>query len=449
MILEYNRVMHNSNTFKSNSKKILALFSAFIFFVISTDRGVLSHEIPNDVVVRTIIKPDEDKINLLIRVPLEAMRDMNFPITGPGYLELEKMPELTMDAAEIWLGNFIDVYEEKNKIKDWQIEKTRISLPSDRSFGQYNTAYNSMLSPPLNDTLIHYQQALLDVLITYPIESASSRFSADINFGGLGINTTTVMTFVSIDDVSRLYQFKGSPGLVELDPSWLNAFSRFVSSGVEHIFIGIDHLLFILCLILPCRRIRSLIIVITAFTVAHSITLIASALGTVPSGLWFPPFVETFIAFSILYMALENILNSEHERRWPLVFAFGLLHGFGFSFALSETMQFAGSHLITSLLAFNLGVELGQILIVCLIVPIINLIFQWSKKERIITVIVSVLVAHTAWHWMFDRYEVMQAYNFSGFLDHSGSSIINWVIVSFVVGLVYLILRRLFNQIME
>jgi hydrogenase/urease accessory protein HupE len=306
-----------------------------------------------------------------------------------------------------------------------------------------------MLSPPLNDTLIHYQQALLDVLITYPIESASSRFSADINFGGLGINTTTVMTFVSIDDVSRLYQFKGSPGLVELDPSWLNAFSRFVSSGVEHIFIGIDHLLFILCLILPCRRIRSLIIVITAFTVAHSITLIASALGTVPSGLWFPPFVETFIAFSILYMALENILNSEHERRWPLVFAFGLLHGFGFSFALSETMQFAGSHLITSLLAFNLGVELGQILIVCLIVPIINLIFQWSKKERIITVIVSVLVAHTAWHWMFDRYEVMQAYNFSGFLDHSGSSIINWVIVSFVVVLVYLILRRLFNQIME
>ena len=377
------------------------------------------------------------------------MRDMNFPTTGPGYLELEKMPELTMDAAEIWLGNFIDVYEEKNKIKDWQIEKTRISLPSDRSFSQYSTAYNNMFSPSLNNTLIHYRQALLDVLITYPIESASSKFSADINFGGLGINTTTIMTFVSIDDVSRLYQFKGSPGLVELDPSWLNAFSRFVSSGVEHIFIGIDHLLFILCLILSCRRIRSLIIVITAFTVAHSITLIASALGTVPSGLWFPPFVETFIAFSILYMAIENILKSEQERRWPLVFIFGLLHGFGFSFALSETMQFAGSHLITSLLAFNLGVELGQIIIVCITVPIINLIFQWTEKERIFTVIASAIVAHTAWHWMLDRYEVMQAHNFSGFLDHSGSTIINWIIVSFVIVFVYLILRRLFSQIME
>ena len=441
--------MHYSCTYKSKSKKFLVLFVAFIFSIICSDRGVLSHEIPNDVVVRTIIKPDVDKINLLIRVPLEAMRDMNFPTTGPGYLELEKMPELTMDAAEIWLGNFIDVYEEKNKIKDWQIEKTRISLPSDRSFGQYSTAYNSMFSPSLNNTLIHYRQALLDVLITYPIESASSKFSADINFGGLGINTTTIMTFVSIDDVSRLYQFKGSPGLVELDPSWLNAFSRFVSSGVEHIFIGIDHLLFILCLILPCRRIRSLIIVITAFTVAHSITLIASALGTVPSGLWFPPFVETFIAFSILYMAIENILKSEQERRWPLVFIFGLLHGFGFSFALSETMQFAGSHLITSLLAFNLGVELGQIVIVCITVPIINLVFQWTEKERIFTVIASVIVAHTAWHWMLDRYEVMHAHNFSGFLDHSGSSVISWMILFFVIVLVYLILRRLFNQIME
>ena len=441
--------MHYSYTLKSKSKKFLVLFVAFIFSIICSDQGALSHEIPNDVVVRTIIKPDEDKINLLIRVPLEAMRDINFPTTGPGYLELEKMPELTMDAAEIWLGNFIDVYEEKNKIKEWQIEKTRISLPSDRSFGQYNTAYNSMFSPSLNNTLIHYRQALLDVLITYPIESASSKFSADINFGGLGINTTTIMTFVSTDDVSRLYQFKGSPGLVELDPSWLNAFFRFVSSGVEHIFMGIDHLLFILCLILPCRRIRSLIIVITAFTVAHSITLVASALGIVPSGLWFPPFVETFIAFSILYMAIENILKSEQERRWPMVFIFGLLHGFGFSFALSETMQFAGSHLITSLLAFNLGVELGQIIIICITVPIINLVFQWTEKERILTVIASVIVAHTAWHWMLDRYEAMQAYNYSGFLDHSGSTIINWVIVSFVTAFVYLILRRLFIQIME
>ena len=441
--------MQHSNTFKSNSKKILILFSTLVFSLISTDRGVLSHEIPNDVVVKTIIKVDEDSINLLIRVPLEAMRDMNFPTTGPGYLELEKMPEHTMDAAEIWLGNFIDIYEEKNKIKDWQIEKTRISLPSDRSFGQYNTAYNNMFSPPLNNTLIHYQQALLDVLITYPIESASSKFSADINFGGLGLNTTTIMTFVSYDDVSRLYQFKGSPGIVELDPSWINAFSRFISSGVEHIFIGIDHLLFILCLIMPCRRIRSLIIVITAFTFAHSITLIASALGIVPSGLWFPPFVETFIAFSILYMAIENIIKTKQERRWPLAFGFGLIHGFGFSFALSETMQFAGNHLLSSLLAFNLGVEFGQIVIVCLAVPVINLIFKWTEKEKLITVIASVLIGHTAWHWMLERYEVMNAYTFSGFFDYSGSNIMNWVIVLFIIVFTYFFLTRLFKRIME
>ena len=75
--------MHYSCTYKSKSKKFLVVFVAFIFSIICSDRGVLSHEIPNDVVVRTIIKPDEDKINLLIRVPLEAMRDINFPTTGP------------------------------------------------------------------------------------------------------------------------------------------------------------------------------------------------------------------------------------------------------------------------------------------------------------------------------------------------------------------------------
>ena len=85
----------------------------------------------------------------------------------------------------------------------------------------------------------------------------------------------------------------------------------------------------------------------------------------VPNFLWFPPLIETLIAASIVYMAFENIVGSQWQKRWIIAFAFGLVHGFGFSFALSETLQFAGSHLLTSLLAFNLGVEIGQLLIIC------------------------------------------------------------------------------------
>ena len=142
-----------------------------------------AHEIPNDIIVQAYLKADGAVANLAIRVPLEAMRDMNFPIHGPGYLELDQISELTLDAAEIWLANFIDVYEGQRKIEDWRIADTRISLPSDRSFGNYQTALHSFSLPDLaKDSLLHDEQALLDVLIEYPIQSNGQNFSIDLNF---------------------------------------------------------------------------------------------------------------------------------------------------------------------------------------------------------------------------------------------------------------------------
>jgi hypothetical protein len=165
------------------------------------------------------------------------------------------------------------------------------------------------------------------------------------------------------------------------------------------------------CLVIPFRRFRALALIVTAFTVAHSITLIASATGLAPDGLWFSPFVETLIAASILYMALENIVGViSVQRRWMLAFGFGLIHGFGFSFALRQTLQFAGSHLLTSLLAFNLGVELGQLLVLAALVPALGLMFRYAVAERMGTVILSAFVAHTAWHWTTDRWQRLRQY---------------------------------------
>ena len=91
------------------------------------------------------------------------------------------------------------------------------------------------------------------------------------------------------------------------------------------------------------------------------------------------------------------------QRRWLITFGFGLVHGFGFSFALRETLQFAGSHLLTSLLSFNVGVELGQMLVLALLVPLLHLLFRFIVAERMGTIILSALVAHTGWHWMLER----------------------------------------------
>jgi hypothetical protein len=98
------------------------------------------------------------------------------------------------------------------------------------------------------------------------------------------------------------------------------------------------------------------------------------------------------------------------QRRWALAFAFGLVHGFGFSFALRETLQFAGAHLVTSLLAFNVGVELGQLLVLAILVPALALLLRFVVAERIGTIILSAFVAHTAWHWTAERWERLRMY---------------------------------------
>jgi hypothetical protein len=180
--------------------------------------------------------------------------------------------------------------------------------------------------------------------------------------------------------------------------------------GFLHILDGIDHLLFIVCLVLPFRRVVPLLGVVTAFTVAHSITLIASALGLAPSSLWFPPVIEFLIALSIVFMAFENIVGAKLRRRWLVAFGFGLVHGFGFSFALRESLQYAGTHLTTSLLSFNVGVELAQISVLLLLVPALGLLFSRVVAERTGIILLSALVAHTAWHWMADRWGALREF---------------------------------------
>lgn len=188
---------------------------------------------------------------------------------------------------------------------------------------------------------------------------------------------------------------------------------RFVRAGFVHILSGLDHLLFLLCLVIPIRRMRQLVGVVTSFTIAHSITLVASAAGYAPDALWFPPLIEVLIALSIVYMALENIVGAKLQHRWLVAFGFGLVHGFGFSFSLRETLQFAGSHLYTSLAAFNIGVELGQLAVLAVAVPALAYVFRKVVAERVGSIILSAVVAHTAWHWMLDRGATLSQYSFT------------------------------------
>src|SRR4051812_9275294 len=372
-----------------------------------------AHEIPPAVMVLAFVKPEAHRLRVLLRVPLEAMRDIDFPLRGPGYLDFRRSEPLLGQAARVWLAGSMSFYEGDGQLTDARIVLTHISLPSDRSFATYDSALAHLGSAPIDSTTdLFWKQALLDVLIEYPIASPMSRFAIDPTLARLGVRTTTVLRFLPPNGAERAYEYIGDPGLVRLDPRWHQAALRFVSLGFHHILDGIDHLLFVFCLVIPFRRFRPLVAVVTSFTAAHCLTLAASVLGLAPNALWFPPLIEVLIAISIVYMALENIVGPKLERRWVVAFGFGLVHGFGFSFALRESLQFAGAHLATSLLAFNVGVEIGQLLVLAIAIPALALLFKYVVAERMGTIILSALVAHTAWHWMLDRWAVLEQYKF-------------------------------------
>jgi len=464
------------------------------FLLVVASATVPAHEIPNEVTIQTFLKPEGRQLNFLVRAPLKAMRDMDVPRRNgvyQGFIEMSLIDPVLRDAATQWIADFVKVYEEDRQLPYPTVRATRLSLPGERAFESYEQALAHITGAKLPvETNLVWEEGMLDVWFQLPIESDQSKFSISPGLTRLGVRVNVVLRFLPPGGAERIFDVHGDPGIVRLDPRWHQAALRFTTDGFHHILDGIDHLLFLFCLVIPFRRLRSLIVVVTSFTLAHSVTLIASAYNMAPDGLWFPPLVETLIAVSIVYMAFENIAGAvlpradgtdiderALNRRWAVAFGFGLIHGFGFSFALRESLQFAGSHLLTSLLAFNIGVELGQLLVLIVLVPALNLVFRstWTAgssvarwragefangrsagalaapgssitpREKFATILLSALIAHTGWHWATERGAQLLAFDWPALnlaLLLSGVRLLMVVVVAcalawFVFGVVF------------
>src|SRR5215813_2581008 len=139
----------------------LVLVVALTFATLS---GVSAHDIPNDVTVQVFVKPDGDRLHLLVRAPLRACRDVDFPKRGPGYLDLERADASLRDAATQWISDALQLYENDRRIPDTRVVETRISLESDKSFASYEEALAHVTDANLPvETDIYWNQAMLDV----------------------------------------------------------------------------------------------------------------------------------------------------------------------------------------------------------------------------------------------------------------------------------------------
>jgi len=234
------------------------------------------------------------------------------------------------------------------------------------------------------------------------VKCAGGLSGSTIHIAGLSATMTDVLVRLERTDrstqVARLTPSAPS-FVVEAAPSALEVANTYLVLGVEHILLGIDHLLFVLALFILVKGTGRLIATITAFTVAHSLTLAGATLGFVhvPG----PP-VEAGIALSIVFVAVE-IVHSRQGRiglterfPWIVAFTFGLLHGFGFASALSE-VGLPQSAIPVALLFFNVGVEIGQLFFIASIFAVIALARQVTQR---------IGVSQPAWAWRVPPYAI-------------------------------------------
>jgi hypothetical protein len=264
-----------------------------------------AHNVPVSALVQMFVKPQGHTLQVLVRVPLTTYTDAEYPRRAGDYVDLAKADPSLRAAATVILLETLTMYEGDRQLPTPRIVSVRMSLDSDTSFASYDMALTHVTGSPLPpDTNMFWEQGKLDVLFEYPIQTEKSYISMHAAYDRLAQHETTTVQYLLPDGVSRAYELQGDAGLVRLDPNWYHAAGLFVVAGFHHILEGTDHLLFLFCLVIPFRRIRPLIPIVTAFTVAHSITLIASGYGFAPDVLWFPPLFEMLFVISLVFIVV-------------------------------------------------------------------------------------------------------------------------------------------------
>ena len=285
---------------------------------------------------------------------------------------LEQPPFASLDEAKLAMQGEVWSYDEAPVYVGDTVTDLHILLASDKPMDTYTIA--TTFNPGLPG-----QEETANLLIDY--------FSGNV----------------------RVFRLAGNlNNAVEISNSSFAAAITFVTEGIVHIIEGLDHLLFVLCLTVGAVRLIGLLWRVTGFTIGHTITLIAGFWGYVPSGAWFIPTVELGIALSIIYVAWIGIgsidRSARHHGTFFITLLIGLLHGLGFSFVLNEILLPNSAHLWKSLVAFNLGVEIGQVIIVLVTWLILQAISKFKRSflnpARLVLLVPCIVVAA---YWSFER----------------------------------------------
>lgn len=242
------------------------------------------------------------------------------------------------------------------------------------------------------------------VIVPGGIEGKSVRLAGLAETGNQAL-----VRVIGLDGGEELYRVAATDPEVNIpeEPDSLSVSARYTLLGIEHIWFGFDHLLFVAALFMLVRNLRTLFWTITAFTVAHSITLALVTMDVI--GVPVPP-VEAFIALSIVFVAVEVVrIGQGHEslasrKPWLVAFAFGLLHGLGFASALAE-IGLPQNNVPLALLFFNVGVEIGQVAFVAALLGVSIVARRLARPDQLSTarLVSCYAIGGLASYWLFDR----------------------------------------------
>jgi HupE / UreJ protein len=418
---------------KIGKRSVRTMTAALLALTLQAALG--AHDIPDEIVLQSYVKPQQDRLQVLLRIPLIAVADANLPKDGTGYLAMRYLDPALREAAN-QISNGIVFLEGDERLANYEMMNARISLPSDRSFNSYQGALNRVRGARLPDTTqVYYNQGFLDLELSFPIRSQDSRFSMRVLFGrGMANRTATYINFIRPDGAVREFRMHDDTSLVRLDPQAHEAAWVFLTAGFYRFLDGLDHLLFVVALAIPYRRTRDLVAPVGAFAAAHSITLTLAVLGAASVETWFVQTIGALMALSIVYVAIENGIGASLRHRWIVALLFGLVHGFGFSIALRDTLQFAGSHPIAALVSYNIGLELGTLIILAIAMPALNLLFAQVVSERAGIIVSSVLIGHAGWHGMTERFAIARLTSWPLLDVNLLLTIVRWLLAITVIG---------------
>ena len=253
-------------------------------------------------------------------------------------------------------------------------------------FARLDEAESALAGPayPRELEATYVGDTVVDAELVYPTAGRAVRYSlrSTLDPGLPGQDDTANLILDHAATPPLIFRVRGLMARpIVVSHSALEAAWTFVMEGVRHILEGTDHVLFVLCLVLGAATPGALAWRVTGFTIGHSVTLTLGFFGYVPAGAWFIPLVETGIALSIVYAAVVSLTAAGHRLTTWVTALLGLLHGLGFSFVLSEILDLDSPNLWQSLLAFNVGIEVGQLLIVLALWPLLMLVAKRLPKR--------------------------------------------------------------------